>query len=100
MPDLKAPMPPGSAAATPAPIRHGRLNGGQTIPGRGGSIVVANTARPILGTEASATLASNFWTSSRSSPRLMTPPSGHTGSFAPQREQAYLGSTPGASAPA
>ena len=55
-PDLKAPMPPGSAAATPAPIRHGRLNGGQTIPGRGGSKVVSNTARPILGTEASATL--------------------------------------------
>ena len=66
-PDLKARMPPGSAAATPAPIRirHGRLNGGQTIPGRGGSKVVSNTARPILGTEASATLASNFWTSSR-----------------------------------
>jgi hypothetical protein len=55
-PDLKAPMPPGSAAATPAPIRHGRLNGGQTIPGRGGSKLVSNTARPILGTEASATL--------------------------------------------
>jgi hypothetical protein len=55
-PDLKAPMPPGSAVATPAPIRHGRLNGGQTIPGRGGSKVVSNTARPILGTEASATL--------------------------------------------
>jgi ERF superfamily len=64
-PDLKAPMPPVSAAATPATIRHGRLNGGQTIPGRGGSKVVSNTARPILGTEASATLASNFWTSSR-----------------------------------
>ncbi|HEV3112397.1 MAG TPA: ERF family protein, partial [Candidatus Binataceae bacterium] len=55
-PDLKAPMPPGSAVATPAPIRHGRLNGGQTIPGRGGSKVVSNTAGPILGTEASATL--------------------------------------------
>ena len=55
-PDLKAPMSPGSAAATPAPIRHGRLNGGQTIPGPGGSKVVSNTARPILGTEASATL--------------------------------------------
>jgi hypothetical protein len=57
-PDLKAPMPPGSAAATPASIRirHGRLNGGQTIPGRGGSKVVSNTARSILGTGASATL--------------------------------------------
>jgi hypothetical protein len=32
-PDLKAPMPPGSAAATPAPIRHSRLNGGLTHSG-------------------------------------------------------------------
>jgi hypothetical protein len=55
-PDLKAPMPPVSAAATPAPIRHGRLNGGQTIPGRGGSKVVSNPAKPVLGTEESATL--------------------------------------------
>ena len=55
-PDLKAPMPPASAAAKPAPNRHGRLNGGQTIPGRGGSKVVSNPAKPILGTEASATL--------------------------------------------
>ena len=55
-PDLKAPMPPASAAAKPAPHRHGRLNGGQTIPGRGGSKVVSNPAKPILGTEASATL--------------------------------------------
>ena len=35
-PDLKAPMPPASAAAKPAPNRHGRLNGGQAIPGRRG----------------------------------------------------------------
>ena len=55
-PDLKAPMPPVSAAAKPAPNRHGRLNGGQTIPGRGGSKVVSNPAKPVLGTEASATL--------------------------------------------
>ena len=55
-PDLKAPMPPASAAAKPAPNRHGRLNGGQTIPGRGGSKVVSNPAKPILGAEASATL--------------------------------------------
>ena len=33
-PDLKAPMPPASAAAKPTPNRHGRLNGGQTIPDR------------------------------------------------------------------
>ena len=49
-------MPPASAAAKPAPNRHGRLNGGQTIPGRGGSKVVSNPAKPILGAEASATL--------------------------------------------
>ena len=55
-PDLKAPMPPASPAAKPATDRHGRLNGGQTIPGRGGSKVVSNPAKPILGTEASATL--------------------------------------------
>ena len=53
-PDLKGPMSP--AAAKPAPIRHRRLNGGQTIPGPGGSKVMSNTARPILGTEASVTL--------------------------------------------
>ena len=55
-PDLKAPMPPASAAAKPAPNRHGRLNGGQSIPGRGGTKVVSNPAKPILGAEASATL--------------------------------------------
>ena len=55
-PDLKAPMPPASAAAKPTPNRHGRLNGGQTIPGRGGSKLVSNPAKPILGTEASARL--------------------------------------------
>jgi ERF superfamily len=53
-PDLKAPMPPVSAAATPAPNRHGGLNGGQTIPGRGGSRVVLNPVKSILGPEASA----------------------------------------------
>jgi ERF superfamily len=55
-PDLKAPMPPASAAAKPAPNKHTRLNGGQTIPGRGGSKVVSNPPKPILGAEASATL--------------------------------------------
>ena len=55
-PDLKAPMPPASAAAKPAPNRHGRLNGGQSIPGRGGSKVVSHPAKSILGAEASATL--------------------------------------------
>ena len=55
-PDLKAPMPPASAAAKPAPNGHGRLNGGQGIPGRGGSKGISNPAKPILGPEASATL--------------------------------------------
>ena len=43
-PDLEAPMP----------NRHGRSNGGQSSPGRGGSKVVANPATQILGAEASA----------------------------------------------
>jgi hypothetical protein len=55
-PDLKAPMPPASAAAKPAPNKHGRLNGGQSIPGRGGSKVASHPAKSILGTEASAML--------------------------------------------
>jgi hypothetical protein len=55
-PDLNAPMPPASAAAKPTPNRHGRLNGGQIIPGRGGAKVVSNPAKPILGVGASATL--------------------------------------------
>ena len=55
-PDLKAPMPPASAAAKPAPNRHGRLNGGQSIPSRGGTKVVSNPTKPILSPEASATL--------------------------------------------
>ena len=55
-PDLKAPVPPASVAAKPAPNRHGRLNGGQSIPGRGGSKVVSHPAKSILGAEASATL--------------------------------------------
>jgi hypothetical protein len=55
-PDLKTPMPPVSAAATPAPNKHGRQNGGQSIPSRGGSKVVSNPTKPILDAEASATL--------------------------------------------
>jgi hypothetical protein len=51
-PDLKAPVPPASPAAKPA-TGHGRLNGGQGIPGRGGS---KGISKPILGPEASATL--------------------------------------------
>jgi ERF superfamily len=55
-PDLKAPVPPASVAAKPAPNRHGRLNGGRNIPGRGGSKVASHPAKSILGTEASAML--------------------------------------------
>ena len=60
-PDLKAPTPPASAAAKPAPNKHGRLNGGQghsaqQIPGRRGTKVISNPAKPILGAEASAIL--------------------------------------------
>jgi hypothetical protein len=54
-PDLKAPVPPVSAAAKPA-TGHGRLNGGQGIPGHGDSKVVSHPAKPILDGEASATL--------------------------------------------
>jgi hypothetical protein len=55
-PDLEAPMPPASAVAKPAPNRRDRLNGGQTIPGRGGSKVFSNPAKPILEAEASVGL--------------------------------------------
>src|SRR5437763_4056393 len=55
-PDLKAPLPAASAAAKPAPNRHGRLNGGQTNLGCGGTKAVSNPAKPILSAEASTTL--------------------------------------------
>jgi ERF superfamily len=60
-PDLKAPMPPASAAAKLALNEHNRLNGGQghspqQIPGRRGTKVPLNPAKPILGAEASAIL--------------------------------------------
>jgi ERF superfamily len=54
-PDLKAPMPPLSAATKPAPTKHGRLNGGQSFPGRDRARVVSSPS-PILGAEASARL--------------------------------------------
>jgi hypothetical protein len=54
-PDLKAPMPPVSAAATPAPTKHGRLNGGQSISDRR-SKVISNPTKPILDPKGSATL--------------------------------------------
>jgi ERF superfamily len=55
-PDLKAPTPPASASANPAPDWHGRLNGGQTNPSRGGTKVISNPATQVLGAEASGTL--------------------------------------------
>jgi hypothetical protein len=78
-PDLKAPNPPTSAAAKPIPNRHGRLNGGQSIPGRGGSIAVPNPAKPILGAEASATLRDQLVGELKKLPHLTTPPTGRTG---------------------
>ena len=44
-PDLKAPMPPASAAPKPTPNKHTRLNGGQTIPDRIGSKAVSNSSK-------------------------------------------------------
>jgi hypothetical protein len=55
-PDLNTPTPSAPTAAKPAPNRYGRLNGGQTIAGRGASKVVSHSTRPILDAEVSATL--------------------------------------------
>jgi len=55
-PDLKAPLPPGSAAAKPAPNRLGQLNGGRTNLDRCGKKAVSNSANSILSAEASAAL--------------------------------------------
>jgi hypothetical protein len=56
-PDLKAPMAPAPAAAKPImPNKHTRLNGCQANPGVGGSKVLSNPQKPMLGAEASATL--------------------------------------------
>jgi hypothetical protein len=55
-PDLKASMPPVSAATKPAPTKHGRLNGGQSFPGRDRTRVVSSPTKPVLGAEASAML--------------------------------------------
>jgi hypothetical protein len=52
-PDLKAPLPPASAAATSAPNMRAQLNGGQSISSRK---VLSTRAKPSLGTEASAIL--------------------------------------------
>ena len=54
-PDLKAPMPPASAVAKPAPNGHGPLNGGQAIPSRRGT-TKESSEKPILSPEASAAL--------------------------------------------
>ena len=86
-PDLKAPVPSASAAAKPAPNRHGPLNGGQghsQIPGRRGAKVVLHPAKPILGAEASGLLRDQFLGELTAIDSLTTPPSGHTGSLAPR----------------
>ena len=83
-PDLKAPMPPASAAAKPAPNRHGRLNGGQTIPA-----AAAQKSSRIPQNRSSAPrhqprCATSLWTNSRQSLHRMTPPSGRIGFLAPR----------------
>ena len=84
-PDLKAPMPPASVAAKPAPNRHGRLNGGQ-----GHSwAAAAQKSSPIPQSRSSAPrhrprCATSLWGNSRQFLHLTTPPSGHTGSLAPR----------------
>jgi hypothetical protein len=49
-------MPPASAAAKAPANEPGRVNGGQGIPGRGGSKVISHNAEPILDAGASARL--------------------------------------------
>ena len=73
-PDLKAPMPPVSAVATPAPTKHGRLNGDQSFPGRDRTRVVSSPTKPILGAEHQQRRATSFWRNSRQSLHPMTPP--------------------------
>ena len=84
-PDLKAPMPPASAAAKPTPNRHGRLNGGQSTSGPSAAL----KSSPIPQSRSSAPrhrpcCATSLWTNSRQLLRLTTPPSGRTGSLAPR----------------
>ena len=83
-PDLKAPMPPASAAAKPAPNRHGRPNGGQSSePWRPESRLQSRKADPQrrgishVARPASGGTQGNLL-------RLMTQQSGHTGSLAPR----------------
>ena len=84
-PDLKAPMPPASAAAKPAPNRHGRLNGGQSHSGPS----AAQKSSRIPQSRSSAPrhqprCATSLWGNSRQLLHLTTPPSGRTGSLAPR----------------
>ena len=83
-PDLKAPMPPASATAKPAPNKHGRQNGGQSIPGRGGKessrIPQSRSSAP----RHQPRCATSLWRSSGRSLHRMTPPSGRTGFLAPR----------------
>ena len=55
-PDLKAPMPPASAAAKPAPSKHGRHERRSKHSGPSVAKVISNPTKPILSPEASATL--------------------------------------------
>ena len=87
-PDLKAPMPPASAAAKPAPNRHGRLNGGQGHSPKSRAVAAQKSSR-IPQSQSSAPrhqphCASSLWGNSRQLLHLTTPPSGHIGSLAPR----------------
>ena len=84
-PDLKAPMPPASAAAKPTPNKHGRLNGGQShsepcAAQKSSRIPQSRSSAPRHQPRCATSLSAN----SRISLRLMTPPSGRTGSSAPR----------------
>jgi ERF superfamily len=81
-PDLKAPMPPASAAAQPAPTKHGRLNSGQSFRGPDRTRVVSSPTKPILGAEASATSRDQLLEELKVVPSPMTPPPGRTGFLA------------------
>ena len=88
-PDLKAPMPPVSAAAKPAPNKHGWLNGGQghsaqQIPGRRGTKVSRIPQSQSSAPRHQPHCSTSLWGNSRQLLHLTKPPSGHTGSLTPR----------------
>ena len=84
-PILRRRCPPASAAAKPAPNRHGPLNGGQgqsQIPGRRGAKVVRIPQSQSSAPRHQAYCATSFLGNSRQLLHLTTPPSGHIESLA------------------